>query len=276
MNSKRLVPFIAGILAGLLAIWLLVAYVLVPMCWKMYASRHKAITDGPRITTTSAGIHGDPLNLSFIGDENDLVSAMLAAGWYPADPITLKSSLRIAESTIFHRPYIDAPVSNLMLFGRKEDLAFEKPVGNDARQRHHVRFWQVPAQSDSGKPYWLGAITFDHSVGFSHTTGQITHHIAPDVDTERDGLIVDLQRASKVSAIDWEDNFQDLPKAGMGEVIPGGRTAVCRSLRWRRQRQLRPRVRRSEGATPVERCLACEAVVSMDTGAASSFVYQRS
>src|SRR5580700_12023836 len=212
-------PLIRAVVAAflvLLAIWLLTAYLLAPVWWKVHLSRHPALTNGPRITRTGAGIPGDPLNLSLIGDENDLVSAMLAAGWDPADPITLKSSLRIAESTIFHRPYIDAPVSNLMLFGRKEDLAFEKPVGNDARQRHHVRFWQVAAQSDSGKPYWLGAITFDHSVGFSHTTGQITHHIAPDVDTERDGLIADLQRASKVSVIDWENNFQDPPQGRNG------------------------------------------------------------
>src|SRR6201998_2498631 len=208
MNSRRQIPVIVGILFGLVAIWLLAAYLLVPMVWKIFVSRHKAITTVPRTTTTSAGIHGDPLNLSFIGDENDLVSAMLAAGWYPADPITLRSSLHIAESTIFHRPYDDAPVSNLFLFGRREDLAFEKPVGNDARRRHHVRFWQVPAVADSGKPYWLGAITFDRSVGFSHTTGRITHHIAPEVDEERDGLIADLQRVSRISGIDWQDRFQ--------------------------------------------------------------------
>ena len=215
-NRKRLAAIIGMVVVGLLAIWLLVAYVLVPVGWKIFSSRHLAITNGPRITTTASGIHGDPLNLSLIGDENDLVSAMLAAGWYPADPITLKSSLRIAESTIFHRPYTDAPVSNLFLFGRKEDLAFEKPVGNDARQRHHVRFWKVGAQSDSGKPYWLGAVTFDRSVGFSHTTGQITHHIGPDVDADRDGLLADLQKTGRVSTIDWEDKFQDPPAGRNG------------------------------------------------------------
>jgi len=154
---------------------------------------------------------------------------MLAAGWYPANPITLRSSLHIAESTIFHRPYDDAPVSNLMLFGRREDLAFEKPVGNDARRRHHVRFWQVPAVADSGKPYWLGAITFDRSVGFSHTTGRITHHIAPEIDEERDGLIADLQRAGRVSSIDWQDGFQDPLTGRNGEGDPwqtDGRLAV--------------------------------------------------
>lgn len=219
-NRRRLASIIGMVVLGLLAIWLLVAYVVIPMGWKIFSSRHPAITNGPRITTTGSGIHGDPLNLSLIGDETDLVSAMLAAGWYPADPITLKSSLRIAESTIFHRPYIDAPVSNLFLFGRKEDLAFEKPVGNDARERHHVRFWRVPGQSDSGKPYWLGAVTFDRSVGFSHTTGQITHHIEPDVDTERDGLLADLQRAGRVSTIDWQDNFQDPPQGRNGGGDP--------------------------------------------------------
>ena len=220
MNLKRAATLVGAIILGLLVLWLVGAYWLVPMGWKAVTSRHRAIMSGPRITTTGAGIHGDPLNLSIIGAENDLVSAMLAAGWYPADPITLKSSLRIAESTILHRPYIEAPVSNLFLFGRKEDLAFEKPVGDDARRRHHVRFWKAPDPSDSGKPYWLAAVTFDRSVGFSHTTGQITHHIGPDIDAERDALIADLQRAARVDTIEWEDSFQDPPQGRNGGGDP--------------------------------------------------------
>jgi LssY C-terminus len=205
---------------GLLIVWLLAAYFLAPELWKIHWSRHSVVTDGPRFTRTGSGNPGDPLNLSFIGNETDLVGAMLTAGWYPADPITLRSSLRIAESTIFHRPYEDAPVSNLFLFNRREDLAFEKPVGNDARQRHHVRFWQVSAPNASGKPYWLGAITFDRSVGFSHTTGRITHHISPDIDAERDGLIGDLQRVGRILSIDWQDGFQNPPEGRNGDGDP--------------------------------------------------------
>ena len=217
---RPLIPAVAATVLVLLAIWVVTAYLLAPVWWKVHLSRHPVLTNGPRITRTGAGIPGDPLNVSIIGNENDLLSALLEAGWYPADPITLKSSLRIAESTIFHRPYTDAPVSNLFLFGRKEDLAFEKPVNNDARQRHHVRFWQVPGKDESGKPYWLGAITFDRSVGFSHTTGQITHHIAPDVDTERDGLIADLRRTGRIANIEWEDKFQDPPEGRNGGGDP--------------------------------------------------------
>ena len=37
-------------------------------------------------------------------------------------------------------------------------------------------------------------MTYDRSVGLSHRTGQITHHIGADIDAERDGLFADLGR----------------------------------------------------------------------------------
>ena len=39
-------------------------------------------------------------------------------------------------------------------------------------------------------------MTFDRRVGLSHDTGQVTHHIAPDIDAERDGLMRDLRAAA--------------------------------------------------------------------------------
>src|SRR6185369_11715834 len=104
---------------------------------------------------------------------------MLAAGWHAADPLGLRSDLEIAADTVLARPYEDAPVSNLYLFGRKEDLAFEQPAGDDPRRRHHVRFWKSSKVDDQGRPAWVGSATYDQRVGLSHTTGQITHHIAP-------------------------------------------------------------------------------------------------
>ena len=43
-----------------------------------------------------------------------------------------------------------------------------------------------------------GAVTYDRGVGFSHTDAQITHHIAPDIDAERDLLTADLEGAKVV------------------------------------------------------------------------------
>ena len=74
---------------------------------------------------------------------NELLHAFAAAGWDPADRITLRTASRSAISVVLDRPYPDAPVSTLLFDGRRQDLAFEKPVGRSADRRHHVRFWQT-------------------------------------------------------------------------------------------------------------------------------------
>ena len=119
----------ALVLASLLfAGYFVVAYVVAPLDWVHYIHKHPSFDDIPNITETKIGIHGDPLNVALIGTEVELKSIMIAAKWYPADPLTLKSCLEIAEATVLRRPYKDAPVSNLFWEGRKEDLAFESPV----------------------------------------------------------------------------------------------------------------------------------------------------
>ena len=52
-----------------------------------------------------------------------------------------------------------------------------------------------------GRAVWLGSATFDRSVGFNRDNGQITHHIAPDIDAERDLLTADLANAKVVEAL---------------------------------------------------------------------------
>jgi LssY C-terminus len=182
-----------------LASYLAIAYLLMPTFWTRYTRRHSAFDNLPRITRAGDGLPGDPLNVALIGTEDQLKRIMLAAKWYPADALTLRSCLRIAEDTVLKRAYTDAPVSNLYLLGRREDLAFEQPVGGDPRRRHHVRFWRVPGSVSDEAPSWAGAATFDRSVGISHTTGQVTHHIAADVDAERDHLFEDLKRTGDLA-----------------------------------------------------------------------------
>ncbi len=192
-----LVTRIALLGGVLLLIWAAVAYILIPAGWSHYNRKHPSLEDIPTITHTGTGIHGDPLNVALVGTETEVKKIMIAAKWYPADPLTLKSCLEIAEASVLKRPYADAPVSNLYLFGRKQDLAFEQPVGKDPRQRHHVRFWKTEKLED-GRPLWIGAAIYDRKVGFSHTTGQITHHTAADVDAERDYLFQCLEATGEL------------------------------------------------------------------------------
>ena len=109
--------------AGLVLVYFVMAYILVPALWIRYAHRHPSFDDVPRITYTKDDHPGDPLNVALIGTETELKKIMVAARWYPADPLTLRSCLEIAEASVLKRPYDAAPVSNLYLWGRKESLS---------------------------------------------------------------------------------------------------------------------------------------------------------
>lgn len=199
-------------MGGLIATYLLLAYVAMPAYWTWRTRRvHPALEQAPRLTSTHNGLPGDALNIAIIGAREDLTRAMLAARWHPADAITLESSLRIAADVVFDRPYVDAPVSNLYVWGRKEDLAFEQPVGHDPRHRHHVRFWQSQLVDSVGQPVWIGAGTYDVRVELSRETGQITHRISPDIDAERDNVVATLRGTRYFAGLHWVDDFQ--PKA---------------------------------------------------------------
>jgi len=207
-------------LAGLLVAYLLVAYVILPLGWVRYAHRHPSFDDIPRITRTIDDIPGDPLNVALIGTETELKGIMLAAKWYPADPLTLKSCLEMADAAVLKRPYEDAPVSNLYLFGRREDLAFEQPVGDSPRHRHHVRFWRTDKVGADGRPVWVGSAVYDERVGLSRTTGEVTHVTAPDVDAERDYLFHDLEQTGDLASWYAIDDFHKVREGRNGGGDP--------------------------------------------------------
>src|SRR5580658_5926466 len=188
-------------LLGIVAVtYLLLAYVVLPVLWSHH-EHEPGLASLPMVTHTSTGIPGDALNVGLVGSEADVLRAMQAAGWFPADPVTFRTSIAIVGSVVLDRPYHDAPVSPLYYEGKKEQLAFEKPDGRSADRRHHVRLWIALEKGTDGRPVWLGAVTYDRGVGFSHYTGQVTHHIGPDIDAERDLLMRDLTEAGMLDAV---------------------------------------------------------------------------
>jgi hypothetical protein len=152
----------------------------------------------PMVTSTKRHKPGDPINVGLLGSQDEIIALMQAAGWQRPVRVTLKSSAKIVGSVALHRAYYTAPVSSLFYQGRKQDLAFEKEVGRDARQRHHVRFWKLRDDGPDGRALWLGAATFDKGVGISHRTGAVTHHISGDVDQERAFLVDELKGTERL------------------------------------------------------------------------------
>ncbi len=152
------------------------------------------------------GVPGDPLNVRMVASEAQLGAAFANAGWYRADEISFITALRISIDSLLARKYSTAPVSNLYLFGRRQDIAFEQP-GQSVRERDHVRFWKTSTPDKNGRPLWIGGATKDIRVALSPRTHMPTHLIAPDVDTERDFLVEDLSATGWVIHVEYAPGF---------------------------------------------------------------------
>ena len=95
---------VAVVLALCVSGYISLAYFVLPALWSHY--EHQAGLRGrPMTTVTAQGIPGGPLNIGLVGSKDDVVKAWALAGWYPADAITLRSSIEIAESVLLHRQY---------------------------------------------------------------------------------------------------------------------------------------------------------------------------
>ena len=151
----------------------------------------------PLTTFNRYGNPGDPINMEICATDGQIGAAFASAGWYRADEIDFITSARISIDSILGRAYTTAPVSNLFLFGRKEDLAFERP-GHTVRQRDHIRLWNTSKIGDSGRPIWIGSATKDVKVELSKTNHLPTHGIAPDLDDERTLVVSELAQTGFV------------------------------------------------------------------------------
>src|SRR6266550_1174866 len=219
----------------------LMAYVGIPSAIRLlrliYRPNHV-----PLYTTTSDGWASDPVNIAVLArSQHDFIWAMNKAGWHVADKNSLKNILREAYALLLDQPYPTAPFSKLYLFGRKQDLGFQIPVGNSPRHRHHVRFWRVnvrdslvddrAASEHQGfwrtlfrrflrRKYtlWMGAALYDSGpVAIRWRNGNITHKVHPDANFERDFIIESLERANVLRTV--SDIKAGEPYRGRGQTL---------------------------------------------------------
>jgi hypothetical protein len=192
------------------------AYVILPravrMGLKILQRKHV-----PSYTITGDGLPGDPVNLVLTGTLQQLREAFAAAGWIEADPLGLTSSWRMVQAFVFNSPYPAAPFSTLYLFGRGQDIGFQKAIDDSPRKRHHIRFWALGiAHADEtlgmasfwlntdrppedARVYWVGAGTRDTGFSLTRLTYQVTHATASDTDVERDFIIAELTKSRAIA-----------------------------------------------------------------------------
>jgi hypothetical protein len=143
----------------------------------------------------------EPVSLIFAGGRSQIIDAFLAAGWSVADPVNLHTMLHLYSAGLRHQPYPTAPVTPAFLMDRPEDLAFEKAVvAGSVDKRHHTRVWFSGYTLADGTPLWLATASLDDKVEIKLTTVVPNHHIAPDIDTERDLIAHELDVTGLVAS----------------------------------------------------------------------------
>jgi hypothetical protein len=93
------------VLVGVLIAYPLLAYVILPALWSHH-EHEPCLASLPMVTRTAQGIPDDALNVGLVGSREDVLRAMHAAGWFPADAITLRSSIEIVGGPAAPRPVL--------------------------------------------------------------------------------------------------------------------------------------------------------------------------
>jgi hypothetical protein len=161
------------------------------------ASVQNLLSGAPQRAQSKAKKPGDPLNLVVIGNSDQIVNAFKQAGWSEARKLGTKSAVGTMRAMVSDNGYQDAPVSQLYLFGRAEDLAFEKML-DTFMKRHHLRLWRTMVTTPDGRDIWLGAST--HDIGLDVHVGVVSHAIDTNLDAERAKVGADLEAGGLVAA----------------------------------------------------------------------------
>ena len=145
----------------------------------------------------------------------------------------------------FNASYPAAPFSTLYLFGRGQDIGFQKAIDNSPRKRHHIRFWASnPEQAeatlgtqsfwlntdrppDDARVLWVGAGTRDTGLSLTQLTFQITHATDSDTNAERDFIVAELQKFRVVGEVRSYQSGDDVTVERVNHYITDGDVTVA-------------------------------------------------
>jgi hypothetical protein len=215
------------------------AYVILPRAIRMGLKvlQRKSV---PSFTVTGDGLPGDPVNVALIGTLDQLRSAFATVGWSEADRLGIASSWRMIRAFVLNSPYPSAPFSSLYLFGRRQDIGFQKAIDNSPRKRHHIRFWALglaraedtlgsasfwlntDRPPDDARVLWVGAGTKDTGISLTRLTFQVTHATDSDTNAERDFIIAELTKYRVIDAATLYRSGERLPTERVNHYITDG------------------------------------------------------
>jgi len=148
-----------------------------------------------KYTETPAGEKEEPLSFIILArNDEQLIQVFHQAGWLLADKVSAHSVIKIARAVLLKQAYPTAPMTPSFWNLQVNDFGFEKATdANNARQRHHVRFWKTNYIIPDGKHIYVGTASFDSGIQWG-----VVHKINPDIDAEREFLYEDLKKTKRI------------------------------------------------------------------------------
>jgi len=163
----------------------------------------------------------------------------------------LASSWRMARAFVLNEPYPTAPFSTLYLFGRGQDIGFQRAIDDSPRKRHHVRFWakslaQVEADVDAASFWlntdrpnendcvlWVGAATKDIGFSLTRLTFQVTHATASDTNAERGYIVNELRKSGVIENVTFYKTADKLVIKNVNHYVNDGEVAIAELIECR-------------------------------------------
>lgn len=203
------------LLFAILLAYCFLAYLGLPAMVRVWQYLHKS-TRVPTRTHAADGWAVDPINIVVLArNEREFIRGMERSGWLRADDATVANKFRLTLAIVLNRPYPNAPFGTYYVFGRKQDLGFQIPIGRSPLNRHHVRFWRLGTTilqeehehlgfwrrllkrflPSGNQEIWVGAAVRDQGVNIRLRNLQIDHGIESDTTAERNFLVDTLKES---------------------------------------------------------------------------------
>jgi hypothetical protein len=155
-------------------------------------------------TTDRSGAEpGLPVGLAMVGEGDDVLRALLRAGWY--ETVRPEGETELAQAQF--------------LFGRVPDAVFRIQRGGKY-DRNELRVWLSPMRVD-GKPVWLAQIT--HYLGQTTPIGRALFdpRLDPDIDDGRNYMLQILWYSQSLTASAWQSAGEAVPVSNMKQDYKG-------------------------------------------------------
>jgi hypothetical protein len=164
----------------------------------------EALASTPCCTTDSSGKKkGSPINIAMIGDGEDVLQALIRAGWY---------EISVAR---------EADVSSKLqyFYERAPDVIFRMQRGKTG-DRNQLNVWLSPLRSE-GLPIWMGQVS--HYVGQATELGRALFdpRLDPDIDDARDYMLQIQWYSQGLQKSAWQSTGNAVPIDELRAVFSG-------------------------------------------------------